>query len=73
MLLKAFLLGTIRYDVSQCLKIIEKVSFNNASEASYVYIFNGQKFIKNAKNGSFWQLLKNLKLVDKQCYQTIHF
>ena len=25
-----------------------------ASEASYVYILIGQKFIKNAKNGQFW-------------------
>ena len=37
--------------LTQCLKISEKVSFNIASEASYVYIFSGQKFIKNAKNG----------------------
>ena len=34
---------------AQCLKIIEKASFNIASEASYVYILSGQKFIKNAK------------------------
>ena len=32
-----------------CLKITEKVAFNIASEASYVYILSGQKFIKNAK------------------------
>ena len=38
---------------SQCLKITEKVSFNNASEASAVYILSGQKFIKNTKNGQF--------------------
>ena len=38
-----------------------------ASEARYVYNLNGQKFIKNAKNGPF------LKLVVKQCYQTGHF
>ena len=31
------------------LKIIEKVSFNIASEASYVYILSGQKCIINAK------------------------
>ena len=31
---------------SQCLKITEKVSFNIASEASYVYILSGQ-------NGAF--------------------
>ena len=29
------------------LKITEKVSFNIASEASYVYILSGQKLIKN--------------------------
>ena len=34
---------------SRCLKITEKVSFNIASEASYVYIFSGQNFIKNSK------------------------
>ena len=38
---------------AQCLKITEKVSFNIASEASFVYILSGQKFIKNAKNGQF--------------------
>ena len=43
--------------MAQCLKITEKVSFNNASEASYVYIFSavlncyqtGQKWVENAK------------------------
>ena len=39
---------------AQCLKITEKVSYNIASEASYVYILSGQKLIKNAKNGQFW-------------------
>ena len=34
---------------TRCLKITEKVSFNIASEASYVYILNRQKLIKNAK------------------------
>ena len=38
---------------SQWLKITEKVSFNIASEASYVYILSGQKFIKNAKIEKF--------------------
>ena len=33
---------------SQSLKITEKVAFNIASEASYVYIFSRQKLIKNA-------------------------
>ena len=56
--------------VSRCLKITEKVSFNIAS---YLYIFSGQKFIKNAKNGPFWQVFENLKLAVKQCYQTGKF
>ena len=34
---------------SRCLKISENVSLYIASEASYVYILNGQKFIKNGK------------------------
>ena len=41
-----------------CLKITEKVPFNIASEASYVYILSGQRLIKNAKNGPFWRVLK---------------
>ena len=55
---------------AQCLKITEKVSFNIASEASYVYILSGQNLIKNAKNGSFRRAFENLKLAVKQCYQT---
>ena len=52
---------------TQCLKITEKVSFNIASEASYLYILSEQKLIKN---GSFWRVFENLKLKVKQCYQT---
>ena len=37
----------------KCLKITEKVAFNSASEASYVYILSGQTFIKNAKSSQF--------------------
>ena len=48
---------------------MEKVVFNIASEASYVYILSGQKLTKNAKNGAFWRLLENLKLAVKQRYQ----
>ena len=43
---------------TQCLKITQKVAFDIASEASYVYILSRKKFIKNAKNGQFgmfWQ------------------
>ena len=59
--------------LAQCLKVTEKVSFNIASEASYVYILSGQKLIKNAKNDSFGRVFENLKLAVKQCYQTGHF
>ena len=55
------------------LEITEKVSFNIASEASYVYILSGQKLIKNAKNGLFGRFFENLKLAVKQCYQTGQF
>ena len=58
---------------AQCLKITEKVSFNIASEASYVYILSRQKLIKNGKNGPFWRVFENLKLAVKQCYQTGQF
>ena len=47
---------------TRCLKITEKVSFNIASEASYVYII-----------GPFWRDFENLKLAVKQCYQTCQF
>ena len=58
---------------TRCLQITEKVSFNIASEASYVYILSGQKLIKNAENGPFWRVFENLKLSVKQCYQTGQF
>ena len=45
------LLATLTLHSARCLKITEKVSFNTASEASYVYVLSGQKLIKNAKNG----------------------
>ena len=41
---------------ARCMKVIEKVSFNIASEASYVYILSGQKLIKIDKNGPFWRV-----------------
>ena len=41
---------------ARCLKITEKVSFSIASEASYVYIWSGQKLIKNGSfSASFWK------------------
>ena len=56
--------------IAQYLKVTEKVSFNIASKASYVYILSRKKFIKNAKNGPFWRVFENLKLAVKQRYQT---
>ena len=52
---------------TQCLKITEKVSFDIASEASYAYILNGQKFIKNAKNCPFWRFFSK----PEACGQTV--
>ena len=51
----AYILNIDMYSciIAECLKITEKVSFNIASEASYVYILSGQKLIKNAKNRPF--------------------
>ena len=56
----------------RCLKTTEKVFFNIASEASYVYILSGQKLVKNANNSQFWRVFENLKLAVKHCYQTGH-
>ena len=51
----------------------KKVSFNIASEESYVYILSGQKLIKNGEKGQFGEFFENLKVVIKQCYQTGKF
>ena len=59
--------------IARCLEITEKVSFKIVSEASYVYILSGQKFIEIAKNGPFWRVFENLKLAVKQCYQIGQF
>ena len=57
-----------------CLKItLKSLILQLMSEASYVYILSGQKFIKIAKNGPFWGVFENLKLAVKQCYQTKQF
>ena len=56
--------------------IFKKLDFsrqNIASEASCIYILNGQKLIKNAKKCPFWRVFENLKLAVKQCYQTGQF
>ena len=53
-LLKTCAKELLKYTTTRYLKFTEKVAFDIASEASYVYILSGQKFIKNAKNGQFW-------------------
>ena len=45
--------------LTQWLKITQNVAFRIASEASYIYILSGQKFIKNAKNGQFGDFWKS--------------
>ena len=40
----------------------KKVSFNIASEASYVYILSRQKFIKNAKSSQFGEFVTTWSL-----------
>ena len=49
------------------------VSFNIASEASYVYILSGLKLIKNAKKWSIIASFEKLMIVVKQKYQTGQF
>ena len=57
----------------RCLKITEKVSFNIASEASYVCILSGQKLFKNAKNGPFWRVFENLKIAGNSDTRQVSF
>ena len=57
-----FVLVSMCFYKTQCLKITEKVAFNIASEASYIYILSGPKFIKMANFGEFlktWNIMSN--------------
>ena len=45
---------------ARCLKITEKVSFNIASEASYVYILSGKKLIKMPKMVHLGDFFENI-------------
>ena len=42
--------------IARCLKITEKVSFNIASGASYVYILSGQKLNKKCQKCQKWSI-----------------
>ena len=48
----------------------KKVSFNIASEASYVYILSGQMFIKNTKN---WRFFEDLNLRSNSVTRQVNF
>ena len=50
----------------------KKVVINIASVASYVNILSGQKFIENAKNGQFGEVLK-IEATSVNSYQTGNF
>ena len=59
--IKGFAKALIATADTRCLKIKGKVSFNISSEASYIYILSGQKFIMpKLKNTSetFWVIFK---------------
>ena len=58
---------------TRCLKITEKVSFNIASEASYVYILSGQKLIKSAKKWSIWRVFKTWTLRSNSVTRQVSF
>ena len=45
-------------DFNYCLKIAQKVAFNMASEASYVYILGAKNDLKTAKMIEFGEFLK---------------
>ena len=69
-----FLFITFEEDSHSVCKSVKKSHFIHiVSEASYVYILSGQKFIKDTKNGPFWLVFENLKIAVKQCYQISHF
>ena len=57
---------------AQCLKITEKVSFNIASEASYLYILSGQ-LIKNARNGQLGEFSTNWSLRSNSVTRKVTF
>ena len=61
-------------DCTRGLKIVGKVSFNIASEASYVYILSGQKLIKNAqKMVHFGEFLKTWSLRSNSVTRQVSF
>ena len=67
---KSLYMRIIKYYISQCLKITEKVSFNIASYGATFTFWVDKSSAKNGKKG---RVFENLKLTFKQCYQTGKF
>ena len=61
-------LKSIWASLALCLKMTEKVSFNIASEASYVY----KSSLKMPKMVNFGDFFAMVNLAVKQCYQISH-
>ena len=59
--------SNLQFNHTGCLKISEIVSFNIASDASYVYILSGQKFIEKCQK---WSDLASFRK-PKTCGQTV--
>ena len=60
--------------IARCLKITEKVAFNTTSEASYVYVLSGQKWIKKAKKMvHFGEFLKTWSLQSNSVTRQVSF
>ena len=57
----------------RCLKTTEKVSFNIASEASYVYNLSWQKFTKSDKEVTFVEFLKTWSLRSNSVTRQVSF
>ena len=73
-----FLMAELKYPLAhmipaRCLKNIEKVSFNIASEASYVYILSGHKLNKNTKMVHFDEFLKIWSLQSNSVTRQVSF
>ena len=61
------------YTESQCLKIAQKVALNIASEASYVFILNGQQLVKKAKMGNFGEFMKTWNWWSNSATRQVNF
>ena len=62
-----------KFQNARCLKTTEKVSFNIASEASFVYILSGQKLIKMPKMVHFGEFLKTWSLLSYSVTRHVNF